>query len=81
MSAEVVVTSLPFCDFCKEADGIDRPARYDFKTALGPWANGCERHWRLHARCRGGKNHDEPELGTGKGQRLILPHEVAHDVS
>jgi hypothetical protein len=75
MGEFVVVSSLPTCDYCAEADGIERPARFDFKTASGPWANGCERHWRLHARYRGGPNHDEPELGTGKGQRLLLPGE------
>lgn len=59
----VYTNKLPLCDFCKSRS-INRPAEYDFKTTLGPWANGCERHWLLH------RLYDH--LGVGKGQKMIL---------
>jgi hypothetical protein len=59
----VKVSKLPTCDFCREA-GIDRPARYDFHTKLGPWANGCIEHYEQHRAY--------PRLGTGYGQFLIV---------
>lgn len=58
MGEQVIVSTLPTCDFC------DNLARYDFKTRMGPWANGCPEHWRA--------NRLYPTLGTGKGQKLIL---------
>jgi hypothetical protein len=58
MSAQVTVTALPACDFGPE------PAEYDFKTKFGPWANGCERHWK--------EMRAFPTLGTGQGQKLVV---------
>ena len=60
MSKSVKMRRLPKCDFCKD----DTLARYDARTYIGSWANMCEPHWmqmRMHS-----------ELGTGKGQELIL---------
>lgn len=65
------VNKLPLCDFCKDK-GINRPAEYDFKTRLGPWANGCEVHYRryqLHT-----------ELGIGKGQKLEVSRDIVSPV-
>lgn len=60
---EVIVKKLPKCNFC-ESD-----ARYDAKTLMnGSWANMCFKHWKLFAACK--------TLGLGKGQNLILEHEV-----
>lgn len=58
----VVVPQLPKCDFCIA------PATYDFKTRMGPWANGCEAHWHQHAQYW--------TTGVGMGQRLITDEEV-----
>jgi len=33
------VVSIPKCDFCEQR------GPYDFKTRMGPWAHGCEKHW------------------------------------
>jgi hypothetical protein len=59
------VSNLPACDFCPAGRGS--AARYDFRTRDGRWANGCERHHIQHRM--------HPTLGTGKGQRLVLPDE------
>lgn len=61
----VVVGSIPDCNFCQ--DGT--PGPYDFKTTLGPWANGCEAHWKEH-RASG-------SLGVGQGQLWITKDQVA----
>lgn len=56
----IEVSKLPWCDFC--ADGLTL-AEYDFKSAQGPWGNGCEKHfiqWSMTGK-----------LGTGYGQMLI----------
>ena len=53
---EVVVSTLPQCDFC------DTPARYDGETDMGPWAYMCETHFRQHGQ----------GLGLGIGQQLLL---------
>lgn len=63
MASEVTVDKLPHCDFCAR-DGNEFPAKYDFKTRMGPWANGCEGHWVYYRAF--------PALGTGKGQKLVL---------
>ncbi len=55
----VEVESIPACDFC----GDGTPGPYDFRTKLGPWANGCERHW-IEMRA-------EPGLGVGIAQLWI----------
>jgi hypothetical protein len=60
MSSEANVYKLPTCDFHKG----EHEAEYDFKTFQGPWGNGCEdawKQWRAY-----------PELGTGKGQHLVV---------
>ena len=59
-----VVECLPSCDFCTTAI----VARYDFKTKMGPWANGCFMHWEQFRA--------NDSLGTGLGQRLILSGET-----
>ena len=65
------VTNLPDCDFASmDSDGDQRcqnTARYDFRTSGGPWANGCEEHYKMY------RIHSE--LGLGKGQRLITERE------
>lgn len=43
------------CDFC------DSSAKYDGKTAGGPWANMCEKHFKAYG----------VGLGTGRGQKII----------
>lgn len=58
-----VVSSLPLCSFNR----CTQSARYDFKSKDGPWGNGCDRHYLEHRLYT--------ELGTGKGQRLMLPDE------
>jgi hypothetical protein len=52
----------PRCDFCF-ANGKHTPAEYDFRTAFGGWAYGCEAHWKWYRATE--------ELGTGNGQRLV----------
>jgi hypothetical protein len=63
----VVVATIPSCYFC-ELEGRDVPGPYDFATRMGPWANGCERHWRAY-RAR-------PALGVGAGQLWITKDQV-----
>ena len=58
MSTQVKVSSLPQCNFGPEQ------AEYDFKTVFGPWAYGCREHYEALRQF--------PELGTGKGQKLIV---------
>lgn len=58
MSEQVTVTELPSCNFC------NKDAEYDFRTQSGSWAYGCSPHyveWRMYR-----------DLGTGKGQRLVV---------
>lgn len=38
---------LPPCDFCCEVK-VTRPALYDGKTKLGPWANMCDFHLKMY---------------------------------
>ena len=57
----VEVPALPKCDFC------GRDARYDFRTSKGPWAYGCDEHWRAWG---------SGSLGVGIGQMLITHEEV-----
>ena len=64
MSEEVTILEPKGCDFCQQAGEGFVQAQFDFKTVMGPWANGCTRHYekfRLYDR-----------LGTGMGQRLIV---------
>lgn len=58
MGEQAVVAELPDCNWCGDK------AEYDFKTVMGPWGNGCQEHY-VAFRAYG-------NLGTGKGQRLIL---------
>ena len=46
----------PCCDFCS------KPATYDFRTAFGPWANGCDAHWKV--------NRASSKVGLGHAQKL-----------
>lgn len=64
MSKSVKVARLPKCDMCE--DGT--LAQYDAKTKMGPWANMCGPHFNMYAANNG-------ELGTGRGQELILDTE------
>ena len=65
---EVEVAVLPNCDICTHVE--QRPesevkkAAYDLRTNNGSWGYVCEEHRKTHAM--------HPDLGTGKGQRLIL---------
>lgn len=61
----IVVSAIPPCNFCE--DGT--PGPYDFATRMGPWANGCEHHWKLYRAALG--------LGTGMGQLWITEDQVA----
>lgn len=62
MSSIVYVTTLPDCDFCRHPALESKPAKYDFRTSDGRWANGCEEHYLVF------RMYDT--LGTGKGQEL-----------
>jgi hypothetical protein len=64
----VVVSSIPDCYFCWEQSKKHVPGPYDFATRLGPWANGCEYHWRLLRAA--------PDLGVGAGQLWITEDQV-----
>jgi len=63
----VVVESIPLCDFCAQNDFEER-GQYDFKTSFGPWAHGCEAHWKLYRA--------SPLLGGGRGQQWNTQDEV-----
>lgn len=58
---EAKVAKLPECNFCSE------PALYDFKTKMGPWAFGCQKHFDIHRLF--------DTLGTGRGQKLVVEEE------
>jgi hypothetical protein len=60
----ILVVSIPACNFCH--DGT--PGPYDFKTVMGPWANGCYEHYRYHAAFS--------TLGEGKGQLWVTADQV-----
>jgi hypothetical protein len=61
---ETYVNELPKCDFCRtsELHNSITPAEYDAKTVMGPWANMCDKHFKLYG----------VGLGLGVGQRLIV---------
>lgn len=75
MGEHVKVPALPDCDICKHptyGTGAKAPARFDFRTLTGQWANACAPHyleWR-----------SSPMLGTGRGQLLLLEGETALEV-
>ena len=60
MATTARVLVFPKCDFHPNEV---HPAEFDFKTLQGPWGNGCREAWEL--------NRAYPDLGTGKGQRLV----------
>lgn len=62
MSAQVTVTEIPDCDFCR-AMFQQTPAAVDGRTIYGAWAYMCDRHWRQMG---------VGKLGTGYGQKLVL---------
>lgn len=66
MSTEVKVSSLPKCDYCTMA-GKSEDAAYDGKTKQGPWANMCQKHFKIHG----------VGLGTGRGQALVVENAPA----
>lgn len=57
----VIVDKFPTCDFCVSS-GIEKEARYDGKTTMGPWGNMCESHFHQWG----------TGLGLGRGQELVL---------
>ena len=62
---EATVFRIPECDVHKYDKGVANvPAEYDAKTRRGPWANMCQACFDEEAMY--------PDLGTGKGQKLIL---------
>lgn len=64
-----VLPTLPTCDICRADISARRirPARYDAKTAMGPWAFMCEAHYLIY-RAHG-------QLGLGLGQALETEEE------
>lgn len=64
MSDTVTVTAYPDCDVCKTTTGRKREAHYDARTIGGPWAYMCNDCWLSVG---------IGQLGTGYGQRLVLP--------
>ncbi|MEO0126303.1 MAG: hypothetical protein ABIL44_00965 [candidate division WOR-3 bacterium] len=62
---EVKVDSLPVCDFCKK-----RPAKYDGRTNLGPWAYMCKTCFKVYG----------VGIGLGKGQKLVLKIDNSNEV-
>jgi hypothetical protein len=63
----ILVSSIPSCNFC-DMLGVKNPGPYDFKTRMGPWANACEKHWKI--------NRASAMLGTGKGQLWVTEDQV-----
>jgi hypothetical protein len=61
----VLLDTRPNCDLCLRK----KPAFFDGKTIMGPWAYMCEGHFATHG-CG---------LGEGKGQRVIVPVIVHSD--
>lgn len=57
-----IVIELPNCYFC-ELEGKTEPAEYDARTGIGQWAFMCQLHFDQYG----------VGLGTGKGQKLVLP--------
>jgi hypothetical protein len=55
------VEKIPRCDFCR------RPGPYDFATKHGPWAHGCEQHWKEYRA--------NQKLGVGMGQFWFVEDE------
>lgn len=66
MSTEVTVAVIPNCDICS-----NNPAIVDAKSRNGQWGYMCASCWPHASAYPVGPN-NEPALGTGIGQRLIL---------
>lgn len=66
----ILVSSIPNCYFC-EQEAIIKPGPYDFATAMGPWANGCEMHYHMYK--------TTSSLGTGTGQLWVTADQVEPD--
>jgi hypothetical protein len=64
----ILVDRIPNCNFCQMEDDEFVPGPYDFKTSMGPWANGCARHWRGYRQYT--------TLGVGKGQLWVTADQV-----
>lgn len=63
-----LVDFIPECDYCKTLRKLNKhheiqPGPFDFASKQGPWAHGCEEHWRMFRAA--------PDLGVGKGQFWI----------
>jgi len=73
MSDTAYVSKLPDCDIHKYNLGVSGvPAEYDAATNHGSqWANMCTPCWE--------ENRRFPDLGTGKGQRLVVGEAPARD--
>ncbi len=54
----VTMAKIPDCSFCDPT----KPAKYDGKTTMGPWAYLCEFHYNVFG----------IGLGMGRGQKLEL---------
>lgn len=61
----VAVSVLPTCDICVHVEHRKEPASavVDGRTGFGQWANMCWPHYQEHG----------VGLGTGFGQRLVIP--------
>jgi hypothetical protein len=64
----ILVDHIPMCHFCATLTEKAVPGPYDFKTHMGPWANGCDLHWKCYRAF--------PELGTGMGQLWVTLDQV-----
>ena len=63
------VARIPNCDICPP--DAKKPAIVDAKSRNGQWGYMCETCWPIASAYPVGPN-NEPALGTGIGQRLIL---------
>jgi hypothetical protein len=54
-----IVAHVPDCVFCDQ-HGERTAGPFDFATRMGPWASGCENHYKLYRASEG--------LGVGKAQ-------------
>jgi hypothetical protein len=62
---EVELNARPDCQICNE-----RPAAYDGKTTMGPWAFMCDTCWNLHG---------VGVTGVGYAQRIVLRADKAYE--
>ena len=72
MSRTVIIGLRPECDFCAiTGQRAGTPARFDFRTKSGYWANGCTSHYVEHRASQ--------ELGTGNGQMFVTACEMTDE--